>query len=124
MAFLRPASPNRMRRSRQDSLILLTNLSASAFRFGDRAGTLTCRARNSFQVVLRFRSGAGSIPCRSRMAGMVLRARVLHMRHPESADSPNPDSLPPCEPPELPALGACAVAPVRDARCHHILRNE
>src|SRR3954447_6441637 len=36
-----------------------------------------CRARNSFQVVLRFRSGAGSIPCRSRMAAMVLRAVLV-----------------------------------------------
>src|SRR5436305_4334476 len=34
-AFLRPASPNRIRRSRHDSLILLTNLSATAFRFGE-----------------------------------------------------------------------------------------
>ena len=32
MAILRPASPNRIRWSRQDSLILLTNLSATAFR--------------------------------------------------------------------------------------------
>src|SRR3954465_9055775 len=38
MALLRDASPKKIRRSRHDSLIERTNLSAYAFRFGDCGG--------------------------------------------------------------------------------------
>ena len=41
MALLNECSPNRIIRSRQDSLIVRTNLSAWAFRLGDRGGNFT-----------------------------------------------------------------------------------
>src|SRR5215831_18435423 len=39
--FRSELSPNRIIRSRQDSLIVRTNLSACAFKFGDRGGSFT-----------------------------------------------------------------------------------
>ena len=41
MAVRNDSSPNRIIRSRQNSLTVLTNLSACAFRFGDRGGSFT-----------------------------------------------------------------------------------
>src|ERR1700682_3973361 len=41
VAVRNDSSPNRIVRSRQDSLMVRTNLSACAFRFGDRGGSFT-----------------------------------------------------------------------------------
>ncbi|MGI9073322.1 MAG: FG-GAP repeat domain-containing protein [Bryobacteraceae bacterium] len=62
-------------RGNWSSLPPLTELS-DAMAGTSRPVNSQCQARNSFQIVLRFRSGAGSIPCRSRMAAMVLRANL------------------------------------------------
>ncbi len=41
MAFRNEPSPNRIMRSKHDSLIVLTKRSAYAFRFGERGGNFT-----------------------------------------------------------------------------------
>src|SRR6267143_2878604 len=63
MAFLSESSPKKIIRSRQPSLILRTNLSAWAFKFGDRGGNCTDWIPASASMIrLLFRYGVALCP--------------------------------------------------------------
>jgi hypothetical protein len=112
MAVRTDSSPKKMIRFRQDSLMLRTNLSAWAFRFGDRGGSLTVSTPVSVIVVgEQWITVVNQVPFSDQNSVLRIREISGNLAHPQSLRCWRP-----WQEPFVPV--PWPLRPISDADCH------